>query len=280
MAAPGPPVRRERHDEGVLPDARKGVEMDSNGSWRVHALGGVFAMALAATAVAAPPDASVRQAQYAPAQPSGQAPAPPAPSGPPVMPANPVYNTPAAPPVYAALPQSAPVVLQPQAATVIVGPTPPPNIVIASAPATAPTVTYATVAPPPASTPNLFLAPSPTAAPQSAAAAPATQALYLSAPVPAAAAPTALVLMAPNLLDRALGTLGEHLARRKNPRVQLATTPAVAAAPTYAAPLAASPSLWSKCRIGNLFHRDPAPAPGPPGAAPQPPPFGPSEQTK
>jgi len=197
------------------------------------------------------------------------APAPSAPvtyAAPPVVPVTPVYTAQAPQPVMVS-PPAAPVVVQPPTQTIVMAPSPPPNIVFAALTAAAPVA----MAPAPAAQPSqLFLAPAPTAAapaPTAAApaafapaAAPMAFAPAAAAPVafapaaapmafapaaaapamaptvmaPVAAAPTAgfVTLIAPSLLNRLLGAIGEHLLTKKQPRIQLSQSPALAPAPT------------------------------------------------
>jgi hypothetical protein len=58
---------------------------------------------------------------------------------------------------------------------------------------------------------------------------------------PMQAPSTAMMLQAPGLLNSLLGTIGEHLARRRNPRVQMSPMPTLAQAPVANAPVAYAP---------------------------------------
>ena len=134
----------------------------------------------------------------------------PPPSAPPVQ-----YQQVQQPPIYTGQvstplvvsPPSVPMVIQPQAPTVVVGPTPQPNIIFAAAPPAAPTISYmmsANAPQPTANAPQLFMAnapqPQPTAnapQPQPVAMAPQPQPMAMApqpvqmayAPQPVAAAP-------------------------------------------------------------------------------------------
>ncbi len=50
------------------------------------------------------------------------------------------------------------------------------------------------------------------------------------------------MLTAPNLLDRMLGALGEHLRQKGNPRLQMASAPAFAPMPSSNAPIGYAPA--------------------------------------
>jgi hypothetical protein len=201
--------------------------------------------------------------------PSGQAPpppyvpqAPPPQSPPPMMyvpqqqvQMAPTYAAPSPAPLVVA-PPSQPVVVAQPPQTIMVAPAPPPNIVF-SAP-TQPTVMMAPVAsaPPAAAPTNAFLAPSqPAAAPVAMMAmAPAAAPVAMApAPAPVAMAPqqvgqgpvTAafMTLVAPTLLERLLGSIGQHFAQKGQPRLAMGQAPTmsnVAMAPTAmgAAPMA------------------------------------------
>ena len=171
---------------------------------------------------------------------------PPLQAAPPAQP-QPVYGYYQPQPVYAAPPASTPVMVQPPAGQVVVqpsplnvmvAPTPPPQVTY-MAPAIAPPMyAPAPVAAPPA---NAFTAPPPIAAPQPAYAAAPPPAPAYSAPQPAMGAglaPSMMMTIAPNLLDRFLGGLGRILAERGNPRLRMSAempayfaTPAGVAAP-------------------------------------------------
>ena len=58
--------------------------------------------------------------------------------------------------------------------------------------------------------------------------------MYYAAAPAQAPAPQAITLTNPSLLNRLIGTFGEHLAQKKNPRVQMAQAPAMAPAPAPA----------------------------------------------
>jgi hypothetical protein len=207
------------------------------------------------------PSAQQPSPQYYPPPPAPPAP-PPAPAQPmvPVAPVAPIYSAPAPQPVVVSAP-SPPVVFQPSAPTIVVGPTPQPNIVFAQAPA--PTVTYAMApsAPAPAAPAptNLFTQPAPAPAPAPSAPAPSAAAPLAYAPVayapqvamaPAAPAPqvgqspllAAAILTNPRLWERILGAIGEHLAQKKQPRIQMAPAPTVAQAPVAPAGYAPAPA--------------------------------------
>ena len=101
------------------------------------------------------------------------------------------------------------------------------------------------VAAPVAAAPTNFVAAPVAAAPTNLIAAPVasvpvvaaslTAAPMAIAPAPVAAAPATAILISPGLFARIIGTIGEHLAIWKNPRIQMtsAVTPLVAA-PTFA----------------------------------------------
>jgi hypothetical protein len=183
----------------------------------------------------------------------------------PVMPAQPAQI----PPVYAApMPQpvvvstpATPVVVQPSQPQIIIGPSQAPQITFASAPS-APSVSY--VQPANAPTPNqpqqIFMASAPPAsAPPPPSNAPmmyapvsmAPQPSYAPQPVASAPAPAQSPLLAaalltnPRLWDRLLGALGEHLAQRRNPRLQMSNAPTVAQAPVAMAPVAGAPGAYA-----------------------------------
>ena len=177
-------------------------------------------------------------------------------------------------------PPSVPMVIQPQAPTVVVGPTPQPNIIFAAAPPAAPTISYmmtANAPQPTANAPQLFMANAPQ--PQPVAMAPQPQPMAMAsqpqpmamapqpvqmayAPQPVAAAPQpaqvayapqpaqvaqspallAAVLTNPSLVNRLLGALGEHLAQRKNPRIQMGQAPQMMQAPMAMAPMGNAPA--------------------------------------
>lgn len=115
-----------------------------------------------------------------------------------------VYAQPAAQPVYVAAPSST-VVVQPPAQTVVMAPQPAPRIIFAA----------------PAAQPATFLLAPMVPAPAPMMAAPA--ALAAAPPGPSPAPATVLSLSAPGLVDRLLGTVGEHFARKKEPRLQTVT---------------------------------------------------------
>lgn len=200
----------------------------------------------------APPQQSP-PVQAPPAQPQ------PVYGAPPTQP-QPVYGYYPQQPVYAAPPSAAPVMVQPPTGQVVVqpaplnvmvAPSPPPQVtymapamappMYAPAPAAAPPANAFTVAPPayapPAAAPQPSFAAGPTAtAPQPA----------YGAPQPAMGAgglaPSMMMTIAPNLLDRFLGGLGRVLAERGNPRLRMtAESPAYFAAPAGVAAPAVSP---------------------------------------
>lgn len=79
----------------------------------------------------------------------------------------------------------------------------------------------------------------------------------------------AAVLTNPNLIDRILGTIGEHFAQKKNPRISMAPAP-VGSAPFAASPTgyAAAPTYAALAQPGMMamptMAAAPAAAPGPP----------------
>lgn len=204
----------------------------------------------------APPQQSP-PAQAPPAQPQPVYGAPPAQPQPQPQP---VYGYYQQPPVYAAPPSSAPVMVQPPAGQVVVqpaplnvmvAPSPPPQVtymapamaqpMYAPALAAAPPANAFTAAPPAYSPPAA--APQPSYAAASPAAAP--QPAY-GAPQPAMGvgglAPSMMMTIAPNLLDRFLGGLGRVLVERGNPRLRMtAESPAYFAAPAGVAAPPVSP---------------------------------------
>jgi len=232
-------------------------------------------------------------------------PAQPPPSAPPPVQYQqpPVYTGQVSTPLVVS-PPSVPLVIQPQAPTVVVGPTPQPNIIFASAPPAAPTISYMTTASAPqptanaptANAPQLFMAnapqPQPTAsAPQPQPPAMAPQPVPMAyAPQPVAAAPQpapvayapqpgqvaqspllAAVLTNPSLVNRLLGALGEQLAQRKNPRIQMGQAPQMMQAPMAPAPMGYAPAGGQAYAPAGYGY---APAPGmmymavPPGGPP------------
>ena len=168
------------------------------------------------------------------------------------------------------------------APTVVVGPTPQPNIIFASAPPSAPTISYmpaANAPQPTANAPQLFMAPAPQPQPTAnapqppVAMAPPAQMAY--APQPMAMAPQpaqpayapqqaqvaqspallAAVLTNPSLVNRLLGALGEHLAQRKNPPLQMGQAPQMMQAPVAAAPIGGAPDGSPGVCAGRLWLR-------------------------
>lgn len=249
---------------------------------------------------------------------------PPPPPQPPYQPPPQYYQTPHPQPVYqqpamfAPAPQpvvvptaSAPVVFQPQATQIVVGPTPPPVISFVQQ---APTPAFSFAAPAPAPSPapapqpNLFAAapvPSPAPAPAPAPAPSAAPVFMMAAPAPApapAAAPTqvafapiaqapapgVMVLKSPGLINSLIGTLGEHLAQKKNPRIQMASAPALSPAPVPApSPLGQAPVAFAQAPSQAPAYYAPsgppmmyaaAPPNGAPGFAPQNQCFPPNQQ--
>ena len=204
-------------------------------------------------AVASSRDPSLMQANYptpsaqnysapppaAPAPPPPFVPAAPAPPTTVNIPVSPVYSSPAPSPVVLSAP-STPVVFQPQASQIVVGPTPPPNIFIASSPATPPNITMMSPAAP-ANAPQLMLGvpTSSPAPPLTVALAPAVAPAVAPAPSQAGPASTALgyVLTNPGFLDRLLGAIGRLLVTRSYPRIQMAPAmPATFGAPAQLIP--------------------------------------------
>ncbi len=120
--------------------------------------------------------------------------------------------------------------------------------------AAAPTMAMAPVA----AAPTMAMAPvaaAPTMAMAPVAAAPAAAA-------PAAAAPT-MMLVAPSLLNRLIGTIGEHFAQKKNPRILMAQAPGLAPAPAPAPAYAAAPAPAYAAPAPTALGYLEAPAPGP-----------------
>ena len=185
-------------------------------------------------------------------------------------------------------PPQVPVVVQPQAPTIVVGPTPQPNIIFAASAPSAPTISYmvqgnapvanaptgnapqqifmANAPQPAASAPQpmamapqpMAMAPQPMAmAPQPMAMAPQPMAMapqpMAMAPQPMAMAPVgqaptgqspallAAVLTNPSIFGRILGAIGEHLAQKKNPRIQMGQAPQMMQVPVAQAPVGAAP---------------------------------------
>ena len=257
---------------------------------------------------------------------------------------------PAPAPVY--LQTSTPTMVVQQAPQqIILAPPGPPQVTVAMAPSAMPTVSYAPVAGAPmASAPmNLFTQPA-QAPPSQPAQAPVAMAPYAMAPAPVAMAPapaqapvamapapaqapmamapavgqgplaaTALtmILTNPSFLDKIVGTIGEHFAQKKNPRIQMGQAPTMAQAPVAQAPVGYAPqgyapqayapvgyaaapyaaqaayaayaaapltpeaTMFSPCntfRAFCKFHNGPCPGPGPEYAAPAPPYPAPSPQ--
>jgi hypothetical protein len=219
---------------------------------------------------------------------------------PPPSPVAPVYMQPAPQPLVVSAP-SAPVVFQPSAPTIIVGPTPQPNIVFANAPASAPNISVMNSGNAPTAgnaPPQLFLAPQPSGnaptqpppmayapqpPPQPQPMAYAPQPPQQPAYAPVAFAPTgnspALVtalLTNPRLWERLIGALGEHLAQKKNPRIQMGNAPVAQAptqygnAPTVGAPTAGAPTAYAPVAYAPSGY---APVAQPMYAMPAPPPM-------
>jgi hypothetical protein len=255
-----------------------------------------------------------------PPMPSGQhyPPPQPPPTPPPVV--QQPYIPPSPPPTY----QVAPVVTGPAPVPTLIAPAAPTYVVqqqpatIMMAPAPAPTVVQLqpAQAPPMASAPpmgnappqNLFTQPAqapPTGAappanapsyapptyPQQVAYAPPTQPVA-SAPQqvgqgPIAAAVLTTVLTNPSLWERILGTIGEHLAQKKNPRIQMGQAPVMQApmtgqappagqAPVAYAPAAGQAYVAAAPAVPYAYGIPTYPPPGyaaPPGYVPQPPPY-------
>ena len=194
------------------------------------------------------------------APPPSHAPAPPPPAFAPApvpvyQAATPVYQiqaplsqAPALAPLVVSPAPSPPILVNPPQQTIVMAPQPPPNIV-AAAPCPSPTVAmvpgvssppiqlFMSVPNQPTTTPTFVAAPvvaAPTASVPVGAAS-VTAAPTAIAPALVAAAPATAILISPGLCARIIGTIGEHLAIWKNPRIQMtsAVTPFVAA-PTFA----------------------------------------------
>jgi hypothetical protein len=134
----------------------------------------------------------------------------------------PVVNTPAAPPVAITM-SSPPVYIQQGAPTVVLGPAPPPNVVVAQAPLCFPTLSLA-AAPVSASTtitpsPQVQSPAMPIAAPQGQM--PCAMPQTMAAPAAQQAPGVALILSNPNIVDRMIGAFGSLLAQRGLPRLQM-----------------------------------------------------------
>ena len=212
-------------------------------------------------------------------------PQPPQASYPPAQPVAPVTGMVSTP--VAVSPPQVPVVIQPQAPTIVVGPTPQPNIIFAASPPSAPTLSYmvqggAPVAnAPTANAPQqIFMANAPAAYRQRAAthrhgtttrsdghgaAAPArghgtstptrghgpnpnrghgTSTPTRSHGTSSGSVPCLLaaVLTNPSLFNRLVGAFGEHLAQRRNPRLQMGQAPQMMQAPVGNAPVGNAPA--------------------------------------
>lgn len=198
------------------------------------------------------------------AAPSSQAgypppPAPVVPVAPPVAPVAPPQTlvplavSPPAASTYVAQPAAAPIVLQTPSPSIllqqtaptiyIAPPAQPANIQILTPPPAAPSVSVLQPAQA-VQTQQLFLAPAAVApapapaayAPAPAAYAPAAYAPAAYAPAYAAAAAPAATVVAvqPGLLGHIIGSVGEHLAKFKNPRLRVTAAPAAAVAPAPA----------------------------------------------
>ncbi|WP_165252176.1 hypothetical protein [Paludisphaera soli] len=219
------------------------------------------------------PYAPPKQPPIAPPQPPVHIP-PPQPQQP-VYQAPPAQYVPAPPPTYVQTQPPAMVVQQaPQ--QIFFAPTPPPQVTVAMAPPMYAPQPQPMQAPQPQ--PNLFTQPMQAPQPQPMQApqpqpmqapqpqpmqapqpqpmqapqpqpmqAPQPQPMFAPQPQPMQApvgqAPsTAMVLQAPGLIDSLLGTIGENLARRKNPRIQMSPMPTLAQAPVANAPVAFAPA--------------------------------------
>ncbi|WP_165221462.1 hypothetical protein [Aquisphaera insulae] len=170
--------------------------------------------------------------------------------------------------IFAAAPPSAPTIsYAPMASAPAPAPAPAPTanapqLFMASAPAPQPQPAYA---PAPQPQPMAY-APAPQPQPMAYAPAPQPQPVaYAPAPQPMASAPQqgqiaqspallAAVLTNPSLVNRMLGALGEHLAQRRNPRIQMGQAPQMMQAPVAAAPapapMASAPMAYAPAGYG------------------------------
>jgi hypothetical protein len=210
-------------------------------------------------------DDSIRTTQYGAVMPSAQGGYQPAPT-PMFLPAPaptvvPTMAAPAPAPVVVS-PPVAPVVVTPPAQTIVIGPAPPPNVIYATTMAAAPAPTQLFLAPAPLPSgqqQQAYVAPAPQA--QSDAAAPPT--LLLAAPQPQAAtgyylapqgtavqspvgtAVATMILTNPALWDKALGLIGQCLAKRGQPKVEMASGSPLMLVPTTGAGMAPLPFGYS-----------------------------------
>jgi hypothetical protein len=169
---------------------------------------------------------------------------PAAPPAQPPQPMTPAYQQAQPMPLVYAPPQP-PIYIQPAAPTIVMGPAPMPNV--AYAPSTVPA--YGAALPQPMVSPggpNLPSAQSPSYDAPQTASAPASLPWYAPMPYPtsyatapgyvpasapgwySAAPAQAPMLKAPGLLCSLIGTLGEHLAGLKNPRIKMTSVPVYA----------------------------------------------------
>ena len=255
------------------------------------------------------PDEGLVRAQHATPQrpnPTPQAPPQPPPYQPPYQPPYvpqyapqpqyaPIVQTPAAAPMV--LSQPGPTfMVQQQAPTIMLAPPSAPNIVVMQAPSQAPSVSYAPQGPASAPAPNFFApAPQPSQAPP-AYAPQQPMMMVAQAPQPAQApavgqgpllaTAATMILTNPSLIDSMLGTIGEHFANKKNPRIKMVQAPAIAQAPTAPAgyaPAGYAPAVCYGPTGGQAYLAVPAGGyGGPPGYGPppyaEPPGYGPSPQ--
>jgi hypothetical protein len=183
----------------------------------------------------------------------------------------PVVTTPAAPPVAITM-SSPPVYIQQGAPTVVLGPAPPPNVVVAQAPLCFPTLSLGAA---PVAAPTT-ITPSPQAqSPAMAAMGPQAQMLCavpqtMASPAlaPQQAPGLALILSEPNMADRMIGALGRLLAQRGLPRLQMNPgTPATFTPSLVPVSQAGVPVVQPQAQ--QLYYAQP-PAQGAPPLAPAP----------
>jgi hypothetical protein len=185
----------------------------------------------------------------------------------------PLMTTPTAPPVAVSM-NSPPVYIQQAAPTVVLGPSPPPNVVVAQAPLCFPTLSTAAA---PVSAP-MMITPSPQAqSPATGAIGSPAQMLCAvpqstASPAPASqqAAGLALILSEPNMVDRTIGALGRLLAQRGLPRLQMNPgTPATFTPSVLPLSQAGVPVVQSQPQ--QLYYAQPQAQAAPPaGPAPSP----------
>ncbi len=173
-----------------------------------------------------------------------------------------MVNVPPAAPFAISVP-SAPIVVTPSAPSVYVTPAPAPNVYVTTAPPSAPNVYLTQAAPQPA---QLFVA-----TPSAIAHAPTANVAY--APVAYSAAPQAMpqtsqvmILHSPGLIENLIGTVGEHMAKRKWPRVQVSSSPATTAVAQSVAYHAGPQSIQMSPQPALV---NPPIVPAPPMASPQ-----------